>query len=300
MLILVHLSSGTFETNNSSNSSESSRDQILSRSDSGKYKEMGSSKQLTYLKPEETLIHKEWPANSNRRSSFEPGWFGFNNFITRSARHLPLGFDRTSLLGESTHVYPMINIPPPFPNFNMNPNLALQQHLNEMQHSFSIKPPNDGLLESQLVVIEQPMQMPPGFLVPVYRPPQNSFKANQPTRNYQQPKVNLHQSSSAPNPVTIKIVPLKITSFDIGNVLKSMSWVPIPMDLLKVSNAQKMNGNNDGRSYDSNKPMFDDDEESDLPPPSSHVATPLGITYADSIRSQRYTNRYNNRYNNRS
>ncbi|XP_035217895.1 uncharacterized protein LOC118191205 [Stegodyphus dumicola] len=114
---------------------------------------------------------------------------------------------------------------------------------------------------------------------------------------------HLHKSASALTPVTIKILPLKLTSIEIANALKSVSFMPIPLDFLNIK------GNGGGSDFE-DKPTYNDrdesqpeegwnDEEEDLPPPSSHVATPqdkpLGITYAEGRRSERYINRYHPR-----
>ncbi|GFR13850.1 uncharacterized protein TNCT_1271 [Trichonephila clavata] len=239
-----------------------------------------------------------WLNDIAKPQSLGTGWYGFNQFIQRSARNLPLNtnyrLQTASLLGEGTQLFPTVNY---FPNspFNLDQNLGFHQPMNDLQ-SIGTYPHHDQFQPNNFHKMEQP-KFPRRVMVPVLRPqPQRpNFERHQQPFNYRrQASENIHRSAASPTPVTIKIVPLKLSSIDLANALKSMSWLPIPIDMLKLNNNQNSEGNQENEKVYSDKrqSMFDEEDESDLPPPSSHVATPpLGITYAEGRRSERYVNR---------
>ncbi|GFS86699.1 uncharacterized protein NPIL_475031 [Nephila pilipes] len=226
------------------------------------------------------------------------GWYGFNHFVQRSARNLPLNsnykFQTSNLLGESTQLLPIVNFLPNSP-FHIDQNLGFHQPINDLQNLGTF-PHRDQFQQNNFLKLEQP-KFPRGITVPVIRArPQHQMQdseRHQQHFNYRrQASENIHRSAASP--VTIKIVPLKLSTIDIANALKSMSWLPIPIDMLKLNNNQNKAGNQESEKVYSDKrqSMFDDEDESDLPPPSSHVATPpLGITYAEGRRSEHYINR---------
>lgn len=163
----------------------------------------------------------------------------------------------------------------------------IQEVLRELQRHIRPLPQMDQYVHPRIIMLDEGFGLPPGILVPTFRPPQYN---NVPRHsNYRQPKRDIRRVASAATPVTIKVVPLKITSLDIANALKSMSFVPIPLDFMKPdSKVSEVNA----------QVRFDEkiDEEPELPRPSSHVATPLdgplGITYAEAQRNEHFANNY--------
>ncbi|GBM90305.1 hypothetical protein AVEN_31527-1 [Araneus ventricosus] len=244
----------------------------------------------------------QWLNGATKPQILGSPWYGFNNFVQRSARNIALNTNRlrsaANLLGESTQMFPMINFPPNS-HFPLDNNMIFHQSMNDLQGLGTV-PHQDLFQQPRFHRLEQP-KFPRPVLVPVIRPrPQQPvFEQHhrQPSYNYRrQASENIQRSSASPSPVTIKIVPLKLSSIDLSNALKSMSWIPISLDMLKVNPHQNKEDNQEEseRPYgDRKQSMFDDEEdESDLPPPSSHVATPpLGITYAEGRRSERYVKR---------
>ncbi|GIY97513.1 uncharacterized protein CEXT_497721 [Caerostris extrusa] len=228
-------------------------------------------------------------------------WYGFNHYFQRSARNLALHNklrNAANLMGESTHMFPTVNF---YPNhqFHLEKNLRFHPPMNDLQSLGTV--PNQNHFQ-QTMFQQVPPKIPRGVLIPVIRPrPNQAFFERPPHQqsfNYRrQASENVQRSAASPTPVTIKIVPLKLSSIDLANALKSMSWIPISLDMLKLNGIQNTNQNVDEKPYsDKRQSMFDDDndndDDSDLPPPSSHVATPpLGITYAEGRRHELYLNR---------
>lgn len=235
--------------------------------------------------------HFQWWDNNNTPELVQSGWYGFNRFTTRAARNLGKASNRKArasyLLGESTQVQPLMSYkPPPQNQKQYDEDLAIHEVLRELQRH--IRPlPQRG--QPRIIMIDEAFSLPPGVLVPVNRPPRH---VNTPRHiNYHPPRRDYKRLASAPMPVTIKVVPLKLSSIDITNALKSMSFIPIPLDFVKAND--KSDEGNVQVSFD-DKPSSDD--EADLPPPTSHVATPLedplGITYAEAQRTDHFVSSY--------
>lgn len=269
-----------------------------------------------FLQPYPSVSMNFQPRWFNDGNKLEANWFGFNRFIPRSARNMHMAQNPrlrdAQLLGESTFMYPTTHFYPN-PTFFFEDVPPFQHHVNDLQ-SQSTVPYHDHFVNPRLE--QHPMRFQRGYSSSNERPQQYQqhhksinerpqqhhtfYNQNQQNLNYQRSNSNLQRSSASPTPVMIKILPLKLSSFDISNALKSMSWIPIPIDLLKRNNNN--NNNNHHQDQDNNRPvysdkrqsMFDEDEdESNLPPPSSHVATPpVGITYAEGQRSERFVSRF--------
>lgn len=259
-----------------------------------------------YLMPFSSVpmnFHPQW---LNDGVKPDGNWFGFNRFITRTARNMVQNqrIRDAQLLGEGTFLYPTTLYPgPAFYYEHANPFL---HHINDLQGQSSV-PYQDHFVNPR---VEQTISFARGRQQQNFynqnnqnyqnQNHQNFQNQNHQNFNYQRSNSNLQRSSASPTPVTIKIIPLKLSAMDISNALKSMSWIPIPFDMLKGNN----NNNNSNQSKDNNQPVysdkrqssFDDDEEedeSDLPPPSSHVATPpVGITHAEGRKSERFVRRF--------
>ncbi|GIY72093.1 uncharacterized protein CDAR_94261 [Caerostris darwini] len=241
----------------------------------------------------------QWIDGAVKPQTVGSRWYGFNHYVQRSARNLALHNklrNAANLMGESTHMFPTINF---YPNhqFHLEKNLRFHPPMNDLQ-SLGTVPNRDHF--QQTMFQQVPPKIPRGVLIPVIRPrPNQAFERppHQQSFNYRrQASENVQRSAASPTPVTIKIVPLKLSSMDLANALKSMSWIPISLDMLKLNGIQNTNQNVDEKPYsDKRQSMFDDDndnDDSDLPPPSSHVATPpLGITYAEGRRHELYLNR---------
>ncbi|KAF8781404.1 hypothetical protein HNY73_011802 [Argiope bruennichi] len=246
----------------------------------------------------------QWASSAVKPQVLGSGWYGFNHFVQRSARNMALNANNrlrsaANLLGESTQMFPMIHFPPNS-HFPLDQNFIFHQSMNDLQGLGTV-PHQEFFQQPRFIRLDQAKLTRP-ILVPVIRPrPQQpvfeQHNQRQPSYNYRrQASENIQRSAASPNPVTIKIVPLKLSSIDLSNALKSMSWIPIPLDMMKLNTQQNKEDNQEEseRPYGDRKhSMFDDEEdESDLPPPSSHVATPpLGITYAEGRRSERYVKR---------
>lgn len=259
-----------------------------------------------FMQPYPSASMNFQPRWFNDGNKLEANWFGFNRFIPRSARNMHMAQNHrmrdAQLLGESTFMYPTAHIYHPSPTFFFEDVTPFQHHVNDLQ-SQSTVPYHDHFVNPRLE--QHSMRFQRGYSASNERPQQQQhrpfYNQNQQHFNYQRSNSNLQRSSASPTPVMIKILPLKLSSIDISNALKSMSWIPIPIDLLKGNNNNN-NNNNHHQNEDNNRPvysdkrqsMFDEDEdESDLPPPSSHVATPpVGITYAEGQRSERYVSRF--------
>lgn len=236
--------------------------------------------------------HYQWWDNNNTPELVQSGWYGFNRFTSRAAKKLGNTSNRKArasfLLGESTQMQPLMSYKPPSQNQKpYDEDSAIHEVLRELQRH--IRPlPQRG--QPRIIMIDESFGLPRGVLVPVNRPPRHvNTSPRQP--NYHSPRRDYRRLASAPMPVTIKVVPLKISSIDIANALKSMSFVPIPLDFIKTND----------KSDEANAQIaFDDkassDDEADLPPPSSHVATPLdnplGITYAEAQRTDHFISNY--------
>ncbi|CAL1263102.1 unnamed protein product [Larinioides sclopetarius] len=260
---------------------------------------------IQYTSPLSLHQQFQWLNGAAKPQVLGSPWYGFNNFVQRSARNMALNTNNrlrsaASLLGESTQMFPIINYPPNS-HFPLDNNMIFRQSMNDLQGLGTV-PHQDLFQQPRFLRLDQP-KFPRSILVPVIRPrpQQQVFEQHhqrQPSYNHRrQASENIQRSAASPSPVTIRIVPLKLSSIDLSNALKSMSWIPISLDMLKVNSHQNEENNQDEseKPYgDRKQSMFDDEEdESDLPPPSSHVATPpLGITYAEGRRSERYVKRF--------
>ncbi|KAG8191981.1 hypothetical protein JTE90_002251 [Oedothorax gibbosus] len=241
-------------------------------------------------------FHPQWLNDGNKPDG---NWFGINRFVTRTARNMVQNqrLRDAQLLGEGTYLYPTTFYPGP--SFYYEHAHPFPLPMNDLQVQSSV-PHQDHFADPR---VEQFIRFPKGpqqYQNFYNQNHQNLNNQNQQNFNYQRSNSNLQRSSASPTPVTIKIIPLKLSAMDISNALKSMSWIPIPFDMLKGNK----NNNNNNQNNDNNQPVysdkrqsvFDDDEEedeSDLPPPSSHVATPpVGITYAEGRKSERFVRRF--------
>ena len=235
--------------------------------------------------------HFQWWDNNNTPEVVQSGWYGFNRFTSRTARNLGKTSNRKArasyLLGESSQMQPLMSYKThPQNQKQYDEDMAIHDVLRELQRH--IRPlPHRG--QPRIIMVDEAFGLPPGVLVPVNRPPRH---VNIPRlSNYNNPRRDFKRLASAPMPVTIKVVPLKLSSIDIANALKSMSFIPIPLDFVKAND--KSDEGNVQVTFD-DKPSSDD--EADLPPPSSHVATPLedplGITYAEAQRTDHFISKY--------
>lgn len=236
--------------------------------------------------------HYQWWDNNNTPELVQSGWYGFNRFTSRAAKNVGKTSNRKArasyLLGESTQMQPLMSYKPqPQNQKQYDEDLAIHEVLRELQRH--IRPlPQRG--QPRIIMIDESFGLPRGVLVPVNRPPRH-INTSPRQSNYHSPRRDYRRLASAPMPVTIQVVPLKISSIDIANALKSMSFVPIPLDFIKA---------NDKSDEENVQITFDDkassDDEADLPPPSSHVATPLdnplGITYAEAQRTNHFISNY--------
>lgn len=259
-----------------------------------------------FMQPYPSIPMNFQPRWFNDGNKLEANWFGFNRFIPRSARNMHMAQNHrlrdAQLLGENTFMYPTTHFYPN-PTFFFEDVPPFQHHVSDLQSQSSV-PYHDHFVNPRLE--QQPMRFQRGYSSSNERPHQQQqhhtfYNQNQQNYNYQRSNSNLHRSSASPTPVMIKILPLKLSSFDISNALKSMSWIPIPIDLLKGNNNNNNNNNHHHEDQDNNPPVYSDkrqssmfdEDESNLPPPSSHVATPpVGITYAEGQRSERFVSRF--------
>lgn len=238
--------------------------------------------------------HFQWWDNSNSPELVQSGWYGFNRFTPRAARNLGTNANRKArtsyLLGESSQIQPITSFKGPQQQQKQyDEDLAIHEVLRELQRHIHPLPQREQYVEPRLIMIEEAFGLPPGILVPVMHPSQHNTIPRH--ANYHRPQTDHRRLASAPTPVTIKVVPLKITSMDIANALKSMSFVPLSLDFMKTDD--NAHAENAEITYDDKRSS---DDESDLPPPSSHVATPmekpLGITYAETQRAQHFMRNY--------
>lgn len=238
--------------------------------------------------------HYQWLDTGSSPELVQSGWYGFNRFTPRSARNMGKYSNRKArapfLLGESSQIQPLTSYKSQSTeNKQYNEEFAIQEALRELQRN--IHPvPQSQYGEPRIIMIEEAIDLPPGILVPVVRPEHQNTQPRH--AKYRRPEKDFRRLAmeNAPTPVTIKVVPLKISSVDIANALKMMPFVPIPLDFL---NTEEKDNDNEEFGYDDKKSAED---ESDLPRPSSHVATPpdnpLGITYAEAQRTEHYISKY--------